>query len=148
MIIKVNHFKQNKIRIKPPSCPSQESIHQNPIYQAAVRADDLLLQHEIKLYYGIADSGECAWLSDYYGVRILPSLSEDYDRDYVVDRNTIDGALLVNSGYAITHRPYFTMQGYTHTKYRLNPYTKMGMDAARIDETAISFREYLGLCGF
>jgi len=130
------------------SYPSRESIHQNPIYQAAVRTDDLLLQHEIKLYYRIADSEECAWLSDYYGVRILPSLSKEYDRDYVVDRDSVDGVLLENSGYEITHRPYFGMKGYTHTKYTLNPHTKTGMDAARCDETSISFQEYLKLCRF
>ena len=124
---------------------TRKIIHQNPIYQAAVQTGDVLLQHQIKLYYRIANNEECAWLSDLYGVRILPSLSKDYDRDYVVDRASIDGALLEHSGYEIRHRPYFSMQGYTHTKYTLNPYTKKGRDAARYDETPISFQEYLEL---
>ena len=125
--------------------PSRETIHQNPVYQAAVRTGDELLQHQIKQYYRIADDKECAWLSDYFGVRILPSLSEEFDRDFVVDKDSIDGVLLANSGYWITHRPYFAMKGFTHTKYTLNPHTKIGRDAARCDETAISFQEYLEL---
>ncbi len=51
------------------------------------------------------------------------------------------------SGYRILHKPYFAMPGHTHIAWTLNPYTKVGTDAAPVKEGKIKFEEYLGLFG-
>lgn len=82
------------------------------------------------------------------GKRILPPLPEEYDRDFIVDAGTIDEeikALLVDSGYRIVHRPYFSMEGSTHKKWELNPHRKSVVDAAPVDAEAIPFYEFEAL---
>jgi len=37
------------------------------------------------------------------------------------------------------------MRGSTHSKWILNPYNKSGVDAAKENDTAISFHEFLNL---
>jgi hypothetical protein len=37
------------------------------------------------------------------------------------------------------------MRGSTHSKWILNPYNKSGVDAAKDDDNAISFHEFLNL---
>lgn len=124
---------------------TETTIAKNPIYQAAVVQNDELFAMILKLYYGIADDDECSYLSDYLGCRILPSLPEEYDRNYVVERSDVDYTMLNRSGYRIFHRPAMAMHGYTHSKITLNPHVKEGVDAARIDDGSISFNDYLNL---
>ena len=84
-----------------------------------------------------------SFLSKILRLRVLPSLPKEYDRNYVVD--SVNWALLERFGYTILHRPYFAMRGSTHEKWTLNPHTQIGIDAAKDEETAISFKEYLKL---
>ena len=97
----------------------------------------------MKLYYRIADDKECEQISKILGVRILPSLSEEYDIVFAVDRNTVDTMLLIRSGYSLLHRPNFSMPGFTRLNYSLNPYSKVAVDAAKNEAPSISFQEYL-----
>ena len=60
-------------------------------------------------------------------------------------RKEIDGKILYDSGYVLLHRPYFAMRGSTHSKYQLNPHTRRGVDAAKVDDPSISFVEFLKL---
>ena len=124
---------------------TEETIHQNPLYRKAQETGDDLLMRQMKLYYRIATEKECSWLGKVLGKRILPGLPEEYDRNYVVDSDTVDCRLLDDSGYTILHRPYFAMMGSTHEKWQLNPHTKGGVDAAKTDEKSISFNDYLAL---
>lgn len=78
-------------------------------------------------------------------VRILPKLPKEYDKNYVVQADTVDWPLLKNSGYTVMHRPYFAMPGSTHDNWMLNPHTRSGVDAAKKDEPAISFDEFLAM---
>lgn len=78
-------------------------------------------------------------------LRTLPKLPEEFNRNYVVQADTIDRTLLKDSGYSVLHRPYFAMKGSTHDNWMLNPHTRSGVDAAKKDEPAISFDEFLAL---
>jgi hypothetical protein len=125
-----------------------KTIAFNPLYLSAVKENDKMMQCELKLLYRIADEDECRYISEKTGVRILPSLTEKYDRNYVISVESIlykDYKLLIDSGYRIAHRPYFAMMGHTHYKYQLNPHTKSGVDAAEQDAEAITFDEFLAL---
>ena len=84
-----------------------------------------------------------SFLSKIFRLRVLPSLPKEYDRNYVVD--SVNWTLLERLGYTILHRPYFAMRGSTHEKWTLNPHTKCGVNAARDEDVAISFKEYLKL---
>ena len=124
---------------------TEENIGANPLYKKALETGNDLLCRQMKLYYRIATEKECSWLERMLGKRILPSLSEDYNRNYVVDSDTINLRLLDDSGYTVLHRPYFAMMGSTHEKWQLNPHTKGGVDAAKTEEESISFSDYLKL---
>ena len=93
---------------------------------------------------GIAEDDECSCLSKRFNYRILPSLPEEYNQDYVIEGG-VDYTLLKHSGYSMWHRPYFAMPGSTHKRITLNPHTKYGLDAGKVDAEAISFQEFLKL---
>ncbi len=102
----------------------------------------------MKMHYHIASDDDCERLSEILNQRILPPLSEEYDKNYIIDAKTVKSQsykLLELSGYTILHRPYFGMKGCTHKKIGLNPHTKYGVDAAKVDDTSIPFSEYLEL---
>lgn len=126
-------------------CASEETIDENPIYRAALAQGDLLFAKLLKLHYGIADGAECSALQEHFGFRILPSLPQELDRDYTIDADTINYKLLSDSGYMILHRPYFGMKDSTHAKWKINPHTKSGVNAAPITMTSIPFAEFLKL---
>ncbi|MBS7262665.1 MAG: hypothetical protein KIG36_03540 [Eubacteriales bacterium] len=138
----INKHSDNKIEIV--HC-SKATIKENPIYQATLEQKDELFIAILKLHYGIADDHKCSFLSKLLGHRILPSLPEEYNKDYVIESGGVDYKLLHHSGYDMRHRPYFAMQGSTHSRITLNPHTKYGIDAGKIDAEAISFQEYLKL---
>lgn len=91
---------------------------------------------------------ECPLLGKMPKRRILPQLPDEFNKEYVVDVDTMTDrsfSLLRRSGYVILHRPYFAMCGSTHKKYTLNPHTKQGVNAAKVDSASISFCEFLEL---
>lgn len=122
---------------------SEETIEENPIYRAALAQGDLLFAKLLKLHYGIADNAECSALRERLGFRILPALSEEFDRNCAVDADTVDIKLLSDSGYRILHRPCFAMKGCTHEKWEINPHRKSGVDAAPTGTPSISFGAFL-----
>ena len=76
----------------------------------------------------------------------LYKLDESHNIDYIVNNITDENVkILEASGYRIIHRPHFAMRGSTHSKWILNPYNKSGVDAAKENDTAISFNEFLNL---
>lgn len=130
----------------PGEYPKLENV---PFYSAAVRTNDILLQNELKLYFGSATEKECAWLSEVLGIRLLPPLSEAFDKTYYVSvrdatRSLVE--LLNKSGYRISHRPYFAYGGNSNRTpliWSLNPHTKSGADNAPKDSPdVISLAEY------
>lgn len=123
---------------------SKASIKENPIYQAALEQKDEFFASVLKLHYGIAEDDECSCLSKLFNYRILPSLPEEYNKDYVIEGG-VDYTLLKHSEYSMWHRPYFAMPGSTHKRITLNPHTKYGLDAGKVDAEAISFQEFLKL---
>lgn len=73
-------------------------------------------------------------------------MSENMEnKTYAVDADTIQNSILDRSGYHISHRPFFSMWNSTHSKWELNPHTKVAVDAAPKDAETISFQEYLKL---
>ncbi len=125
--------------------PDEKTIEDNPLYKYAVSRGDKLLAHKLKLYYRIATEEECGWLSKVLGIRVLPPLPAEYDKEYLVETDGINYDLLLNSGYTILHRPYFAMKGHTHSRWTLNPHTKGGVDAAKCGTEPITFSEYMEL---
>lgn len=124
---------------------TKKTIEKNPVYVAAKNQGDELFMKVLKLHYGISTKEQNHFLAKLFGLRILPNLNEKFDRNYVVDADTVDANLLHRSGYRMLHRPYFAMMGSTHSKITLNPHTKEGVDAAKNDEPSISFAEFLEL---
>lgn len=120
-----------------------DTIENNPFYIAATRKNDKLLQNQIKVYYNIATEEECWWLSKELGVKVLPSLSQSFDKPFVVDTATISVKVLRDSGYVILHRPYFAMKDSTHSKWQLNSHTKRGVDASPVNCESIPFDDYV-----
>ena len=74
---------------------------------------------------------------------VLPNLSEKYNKKYYVITKTINIKILNNSGYNISHKPYFAMKDFTHDVVTINPYKKECVDAAPYNEAAITFKEFL-----
>ena len=124
---------------------NENTIGENPLYRSAAEHDDMALKSLIKTYYRIADEKECAFLSRLFGIRTLPTLLKEFDKDYYVDSDTIKLRILDHSGYRVLHRPYFSMSGSTHSVWTLNPHKKSGVDAAPIDTETITFNEFLEL---
>ena len=118
---------------------------QRTILRLASENNDHILYLKLKVEYKEATNEEINELSKLIGKRILPTLSCEYDKYYIVTEETIDFKLLTESGYDISHRPYFAMMGYTHERYRLNPYRKDGSDATKQSDmdNAITFEKYL-----
>lgn len=79
---------------------------------------------------------------------ILPSLTEEYNKNYYVKASTIKTRILRKSGYAIIHRPYFAMKDSTHDVVTINPYKKECIDAAPINESVITFKDFLKIFKF
>lgn len=122
---------------------TRKNIEENPLYRSALENKDILLQKQIALVYNLATEKDCAWLSKALRTRILPPLPKEFDREYSVDSDTISVPLLQQSGYQILHKPCFSMQGYTHALWQLNPHAKTAVDAAKKDSRSISFHEFL-----
>ncbi len=125
--------------------PDCDTLPTHPLYRAAVETGDDALRKELEIRYGDPSPEILAQLNRTDGIRRLPRLSEEFDRDHVVAINTIDFGILEASGYRLWHRPYFAMRGYTHKAYMLNPHTKNGVDAAPSGAEPIPFFEYLKL---
>ena len=128
--------------------PTAENISDHPLVVAARKNNDTILEKSVKLFCNLETEEDCSALAEMLGVRILPPLPEEFDREYVVDVSTITPQsfeLLKRSGYKIWHRPCFAMKGSTHEKCTFNPHAKTVIDAAKTDSPSISFDDYLGL---
>ncbi len=124
-----------------------ESLEDDPIYRAAKRYGDEKMILALKIYHHVATAKECTAYSGLIGCTVLPSLPETFDKVFTVDASTIDCSVLYRSGYSVLHRPAFAMKGSTHSKWQLNPHTKHAVDAARTNDPAISFADYLAVFG-
>lgn len=120
-------------------------LSENLFYLAALASGDELLQLQIRLHYNLADKDDCRKLEEALGYRILPPLGAEFDCDFVIPSEEIDYVLLLRSGYGILHRPYFSMRGYTHDLWEINPHSKSGVDAGKADGDHISFQDFLNL---
>lgn len=125
----------------------KESVNLNPLYISSLENNDLIMQLQIELYYKEESEKDCSLLSEKLGFRILPRLSGNYNKDYIVDAQTIDKSILEQSGYTILSSSFMTMMGnrYTRRKWKLNPYSKYAETKAEKELPAISFDEYLKL---
>lgn len=124
--------------------PTKETISKNPVYNAAVEQGDEFFARFLKLRFGIADRKVCSSLSEAIGYRILPALSEKYDKNYYIE-GPVDVKLLENSGYKLLHTPVFGMMGKTRNIHTLNPHKKYGTDAAPVNAEAIKIDTFLKL---
>lgn len=125
----------------------KESVNLNPLYISSLENNDIIMQLQIKLYYKEESEKDCSLLSEKLGFRILPRLSDNYNKDYIVDAQTIDKSILEQSGYTILSSSFMTMMGdrYTRRKWKLNPYSKYAETKAEKELPAISFDKYLKL---
>ena len=120
-------------------------LHDNPFYKYALASGDELLALQIRLCYHVAGKDDCKRLGELLGLRVLPPLGKEHDRYYVIPSGEIDRGLLDDSGYGCSHVPYFAMKGSTHSLWRVNPYAKSVIDAAKTDSETISFEDFLRL---
>lgn len=125
--------------------PDEKTITENPFYISAVKSGDERTQLDIKLYYNIATKKDCQQLSELLGARVLPKLSEKYNKGYAIEKNDIQVSLLARSGYGFSHRPNIAMYGSTRSRYTLNPHTRTFVDAAKKDTEVITFDDFLKL---
>ena len=122
-----------------------ETLPENPFYRAALESGDEVLQLLLRMSYGLTDREDCRKLEKALRCRILPPLGEEYDRDLAIPAEQIDRELLRRSGYVVLHRPYFSMRGYTHDLWTLNPHKKCGVDAAGEGVEPTSFQDFVKL---
>lgn len=126
--------------------PTPENAETHPMIIAAEKYGDMQLALEVKRFYHLETAEDCAMLGKLLGCRVLPPMSAEFNKEYVVDASTITSEhfnLLKRSGYEIWHRPYFAMHHSTHANWTLNPHTKHVLDAAKVDQTAITFEAFL-----
>lgn len=142
----LNKDNEDEARIKKILLDSDKNtIAENPLYISAVETGDKLMQKQLRFHYRICDMKELSLLEKALGEKLLPALNEEFDRNIVVDSDTIDSSLLSDSGYRILHRPYFAMKDSTHGKWTLNPHKKTGVDAAKNDDPSMAFIDFLEL---
>ncbi len=137
-------FNAKRLLLNPPGA----DISEHPFVAEARKRNDLMLENEVKLYFHLETPEDCEALSQMLGIKILPVLPVEFDREYVIDSGTVTEQslkVLRRSGYEICHQPYFAMRGLTHEKYAVNPYKKYAVDAAGADALAISFDDFLKL---
>lgn len=135
--------KYEKTLLPALKSPTEKSIKNNPLYNAAKKAGDRDFLNKLRRHYGLPEENEGKSFMQHFRRRILPELPEEYNKNYIVSCKDIDTGLLRRSGYVIRHRPYFAMFDSTHEAWQLNPYSKLGVDAAADDQTPISFKDYL-----
>ncbi|MBO4897720.1 MAG: hypothetical protein J5590_05425 [Clostridia bacterium] len=143
MISTVLDEKYEKTLLPALKSPTEKSIKKNPLYIAAKKAGDRKFLNILRRHYGLSEEKEGKSFMRRFRRRILPELPEEYNKNYIVSCKDLDTGLLRRSGYVIRHRPYFAMFDSTHEAWQLNPYSKLGVDAAPDDQTPISFKEYL-----
>ncbi len=122
-----------------------EGLQRNPLYLGAQALGDEQLQAELRQYYHQETEDDWFSMSCRTGMFVFPALSEEFDREFIVDTDTVNIQLLGQSGYKFLHVPYFSMRGKTHAKCEVNPHRKSCIDAARTDAPSISFSEFLGI---
>ena len=122
---------------------NNKNILEDPLYLSAIDNKERLLELRIKDEYKLLTKEEWLELNQLLNQKILPSLKEEYNKNYYIKKEDIDFDLLDISGFQIWHRPYFAMQGRTHEIFSINPYTKKVLDAAPLDAQTISFEEFL-----
>lgn len=128
--------------------PRGENMSEHPFVIEARKRNDRMLETEVKLCFRSETPYDCGELSKMLGIKILPVLPVEFDKEYVIDSGTLTERafkVLRRSGYDIRHQPYFAMRGLTHKKYAVNPHKKYAVDAAGADITAISFDDFLRL---
>ncbi len=127
----------------------EAALRENPLYISAVQRKDRFMQVQMKMYYKLESEEDCKWLSEKLEKRVLPRLSEEYNRDYIVDGNTVQKDLLDRSGYTTECAGWMRMMNdgntYTRCKWTLNPCSKNAKAYAKKQQPAISFDEYLKL---
>ena len=141
MISTVLDPKYEKTLLPVLKSPTEKSIKKNPLYIAA--KNDIYFINMLRRHYGLPEEKARKRFKEHFRRRILPELPEEYNKDYIVSCKDMDIGLLRRSGYVIRHRLYFAMMNSTHAAWQLNPYSKLGVDAAPDDQTPISFKEYL-----
>ena len=83
-----DEYKTDPVYLK--ICESKEDdLCENALYMAADAAGDEKMEKRLKIYYNIATPAECSRLGKLLGVRILPKLPEEYDKNYMVDDPSI-----------------------------------------------------------
>ena len=136
---------ENKFRNNFHDSISREEFINNSIYfKASEYFNDEIFKIELLVRENLATNSEIKRLSELTNRIILPKADIKYNKTFIVLSDTINDDILDYSGYRILHRPYFAMKGSTHSKWELNPYTKMGVDAtSKLDEVAITFDEFV-----
>lgn len=138
-----NETQEDKEMCKIFTDCDRERIKQHPLYNSAVKTDDVLMQLQIKLNYNIATAEECEYLSEILGYRILPALSKEYNKYYTIDANAALMKILRQSGYTMSYVPNIAMNGSTRSKWLLNPNLKKGICAAKKGSKSITFDDFL-----
>ena len=72
---------------------------------------------------------------------------DDTERVIIVESSKELAKCLENEGFRIWHKPYFTMPGYTHSKWTVKPDKKEALDAAKNDLKAITAEEFIKTFG-
>ena len=104
---------EKDIMLKNLRCSYAKNITLHPLYISAVENKDIHMQRQIRKYYFLPIEKKQSLISKCLGIKVLPSLSQDYDKNYIVDADTISRSVLRRSGYVMLHRPYFAMTAWS-----------------------------------
>ena len=123
--------------------PKENELFETPLYVSAEKYNDKLLIAELKLIYGTPSREEVELLEKIDGIKRLPKLPEQFNKEYVVNYDDKIKWIFRASRFELLHRPNFAMKDCTRQSVTVNPHTKRGVDAAKIDAPSLTVEEFL-----
>lgn len=123
--------------------PRENELFETPLYLSAVKYNDKLLIAELKLIYGTPSREEVELLEKIDGIKRLPKLPEQFNKEYVVNYDDRIKQSFWASRFDFSHRPNFAMKDCTRQSVTVNPHTKRGVDAANNNAPSLTVEEFL-----
>lgn len=119
-------------------------LEQNPFFDLAKQKNDEETQIWLQNYYIKWYAKFKKYQNEKYKSKlVLPIVSEEFNKDYIIDADTVNIALLDKNGYTI-HRRASTYTDYRiHGYWTLNPYKRTAIEGAKDATNAIIFSDYL-----
>lgn len=137
----IEKLRQFSIYQTAPTTVSE--LEQNPFFDLAKQKNDDKTQIWLENYY-------LKWYANFKkyqnekhnSKQLLPIVSEEFDKDFIVDADTVNITLLSKNGYTIHRVSTYTNYG-NPAYWTLNPYKRTAIEGAKDTSNAMIFSDYL-----